>query len=418
MHIAMLGTRGVPARYGGFETAVEEIGRRLVTRGHEVVVYCRGAVAPRPREHLGMRLVHLPAARKKSLETLSHTGLSVAHLLSSRRAADAAIVFNSANAPFLPALRLRGVPAAVHVDGLEWRRAKWQGAGRTYYRAAESLAVRWGDALIADAQGIADYYAEEFGAATDLLAYGAPIQAEPGWERIDELGLLSGKYHVVVARFEPENHVLDIVQGYARSTASMPLVVVGSAPYADDYTAQIRRVAEADSRINLLGGVWDQEQLDQLYANSLTYVHGHSVGGTNPSLLRAMGGGAAVLAYDVVFNREVLGGAGRYFSSPGELARLLETAESAPDLMHDSGRALRARAQTRYRWDEVADGYESLLTRLAAGESQRGRYNGRRRGISGWGVPAARRAATVETPTWAEQPARERLEDDDPAAAA
>ncbi len=379
MRIAMLGTRGVPARYGGFETAVEEIGHRLVDRGHEVVVYCRGAEAPRAREHLGMRLVHLPAARKRSLETLSHTAFSVAHLLSGRRGADAAVVFNSANAPFLPALRLRGIPAAVHVDGLEWRRAKWQGLGRAYYRVAESLAVRWGDALIADAQGIADYYAEEFGADTELLAYGAPIQAEPGWERVDELGLLPGKYHVVVARFEPENHVLEIVQGYARSTASMPLVVVGSAPYADDYTAAVRRVADGDSRIRMLGGVWDQQQLDELYANSLTYVHGHSVGGTNPSLLRAMGGGAAVLANDVVFNREVLGAHGWYFSSPDELARLLEKSEGAPDLMRDAGRALRARAETLYRWDDVTDGYEALLSRLAAGDSQRGRYDGRRR---------------------------------------
>jgi glycosyltransferase involved in cell wall biosynthesis len=328
-----------------------------------------------------MRLVHLPAARKKSLETLSHTALSVAHLLSGRRGADAAIVFNSANAPFLPALRLRGVPAAVHVDGLEWRRAKWQGLGRAYYRVAESLAVRWGDALIADAQGIADYYTEEFGAATELLTYGAPIQSEPGWERLDRLDLLPGKYHVAVARFEPENHVLEIVQGYARSTASMPLVVVGSAPYSDAYTAEIRRVADRDSRIRMLGGLWDQEQLDQLYANSLTYLHGHSVGGTNPSLLRAMGGGAAVLAYDVVFNREVLGAHGWFFTSPDELARLLEKAEGAPDHMRDAGSALRARAETLYRWDEVADGYEALLGRLSAGDSQRGRFSGKRRHV-------------------------------------
>jgi glycosyltransferase involved in cell wall biosynthesis len=381
MRIALLGTRGVPARYGGFETAVEEIGQRLVARGHEVVVYCRGAQAPLAREHKGMRLVHLPAARKKSLETLSHTALSVAHLLYGRRGADAAIVFNAANAPFLPALRLRGVPTAVHVDGLEWRRAKWQGLGRAYYRAAESLAVRWGDALIADAQGIADYYAEEFGAATELLAYGAPIQHEPGWERVDELGLLPGKYHVVVARFEPENHVLEIVEGYARSHASMPLAVVGSAPYADEYTAAVRRVADGDSRIHMLGGVWDQQQLDELYANSLTYLHGHSVGGTNPSLLRAMGGGTAVVAYDVVFNREVLGAHGRFFRTRDELAALLEAAEAAPDQVRDAGSALRDRARTLYRWDDVADGYEGLLKRLAAGESQRGRISGRRRHV-------------------------------------
>ena len=288
----MLGTRGVPARYGGFETAIEEIGRRLVTRGHEVVVYCRGAEDPTLESHLGMELVHLPAAEKKSLETLSHTALSTVHLWRSRRRFDAAIVFNAANAPFLPVIRARNVPVAVHVDGLEWRRDKWTGAGQRYYRAVESLSVRWADALIADAQGIADYYTEEFGAETELLVYGAPIQEDPGAERLGELGLLPQKYHLVVARFEPENHVAEIVSGYVASNATLPLVVVGSAPYADGYTARIHALAEGSSRVRMLGGLWDQQQLDELYANSLTYVHGHSVGGTNPSLLRAMGASA------------------------------------------------------------------------------------------------------------------------------
>ena len=159
LSIAMVGTRGVPARYGGFETAVEEIGRRLSDSGPRVVVYCRtvpGAEPPPPAEHLGMELVHLPAARRRSLETLSHTALSVRHLLAHRT--DAAILFNAANSPLLPALRAARIPVATHVDGLEWKRAKWGVTGRRYYRAAEALAVRWSDALIADAQGIADYY--------------------------------------------------------------------------------------------------------------------------------------------------------------------------------------------------------------------------------------------------------------------
>src|SRR4051794_14167804 len=163
LRVALVGTRGVPARYGGFETAVEEVGRRLADRGHEVVVYCRtvpGSEQPRADEYLGMRLVHLPAARKRSLETLSHSALSIAHLLIHRT--DAAVVFNAANSPLLPALRGARIPFATHVDGLEWKRAKWGGAGRRYYRLAESLAVRWSDALIADAQGIADYYRAEF----------------------------------------------------------------------------------------------------------------------------------------------------------------------------------------------------------------------------------------------------------------
>jgi glycosyltransferase involved in cell wall biosynthesis len=205
MRIAMVGTRGVPARYGGFETAVEEVGRRLVERGHEVVVYCRTGcgAADAPLTLLGMELVHLPAARKRSLETLSHSALSVGHLL--RHRVDAAFIFNAANAPLLPVLRAARIPVATHVDGLEWKRAKWGDLGRRYYRLAEALAVRWSDALIADARGIADYYAREFGASTTLLRYGAPL-IRPGAERLADLGLQPRGYHLVVARFEPENH--------------------------------------------------------------------------------------------------------------------------------------------------------------------------------------------------------------------
>src|SRR3954469_8876100 len=191
MHIAVVGPRGVPARYGGFETAVEEVGRRLAAAGHRVVVYCRTSSTdgdtPRPDRHLGMELVHLPAARKRSLETLSHTALSVGHLLGHR--VDAAFVFNAANAPLLPVLRLARIPVATHVDGLEWKRAKWGGAGRRYYRGAESAAVRWSDALIADAPGIAAYYSEEFSAATRQIAYGAPIIEAIGYDRLAEIGV-------------------------------------------------------------------------------------------------------------------------------------------------------------------------------------------------------------------------------------
>lgn len=378
MDIAFLGTRGVPAHYGGFETAIEEIGQRLVARGHRVTVYCRRSEEPAPSHHLGMRLVHLPAIHRKSLETLSHTFLSALHLVASRRRHDAVFVCNAANAPFLPLLRLGKAPIAVHVDGLEWKRAKWQGIGRRYYRVVESLSVRWADALIADAVGIADYYADEFRAPTDLLAYGAPILLEPGASRIKDLDLEPAGFHVVVARFEPENHVAEIVEGYRASSAELPLVVVGSAPYADEYTNRVKALAHGDPRIRLVGGIWDQQQLDELYANALTYVHGHSVGGTNPSLLRAIGAGTAVLAFDVNFNREVLGDIGHYFATPSELAPLFEKAESDQQQMKESGELLRDRAARDYRWDDVALGYEALAAKLRNGHSTRGVATGRR----------------------------------------
>lgn len=365
MRISMIGTRGVPARYGGFETCVEEVGQRLAKRGHEVTVYCRAAEGDENMafgEHLGMRLVPLPALRRKTLETLSHTALSVRHAATVRP--DVVFVFNAANAPLLPVLRLRHIPVVTHVDGLEWKRAKWNGMGQRYYRAAEALAVRWSDALIADAVAIQDYYSERFSVSTEYIPYGAPILGEAGTARIAELGLSPQGYHLVVARFEQENHVDLAVEGYRRSGARHPLVVVGAAPYADEYTAEIRRLADTDSRVRLLGSVWDQEQLDQLYGNALTYVHGHSVGGTNPSLLRAMGAGTATSAFDVSFNREVLADFGRYFGDPDELAALCEEAEAEPDAARRRGRAQLA-SLDRYEWDGVADSYEALAFRMA-----------------------------------------------------
>ncbi|MBD7919266.1 DUF1972 domain-containing protein [Cellulomonas sp. Sa3CUA2] len=384
----MVGTRGVPARYGGFETAVEEVGRRLADAGHRVRVYCRSGNSELS-SYAGMELVTLPALRQRSLETLSHTGVSVGHLLGRRT--DVAFVFNAANAPYLPLLRGARIPVATHVDGLEWQRAKWGGAGRRYYRAAETAAVRWSDALIADAVGIADYYRAEYDVPTTLLTYGAPVLDAPGHDALADVGLQPGAFHLVVARFEPENHVDLWVEGYVRSGARHPLVVVGSAPYADEYTAKVHASAQGDPRVRFLGGVWDQRLLDQLYANSLTYLHGHSVGGTNPSLLRAIGAGAATVAYDVSFNREVAGDDGVYVRTPAEVARALEDAEADEPTTRSRGTRLRERARA-YDWDEVAAGYEQLALALAEGRVPGPRPRASRRGA---GAAPARQTETV-----------------------
>ena len=362
LHVAMVGTRGVPAHYGGFETAIEEIGQRLVQRGHRITVYCRdmGEGTEKPSEHLGMELVHLPAMRKRSLETLSHTGLSVAHLL--RHRPDAAILFNAANAPYLPAFRAARIPVATHVDGLEWKRAKWGKGGQNYYRTVERLAVRLSDALIADAVGIQDYYRQKFDADTVYLAYGAPLLAEGNTDKLGQLGLKPQAYHLVVARFEPENHVHLIVDGFVRSRSELPLIVVGSAPYSNRYTSAVHGLA--DARVRFVGGIWDQELLDQLYANALVYWHGHSVGGTNPSLLRAIGSGTATNAFDVGFNREVLEHSGRYFSDPQDVASLVVEAERPGSDVAARGEQARLIAH-RYSWDLVTDGYEELCHDLA-----------------------------------------------------
>jgi len=362
MRLAMIGTRGVPARYGGFETCVEEVGARLAEAGHDVVVYCRHGNGPStdtPPSYRGMTLVHLPAVRHRALETLSHTAASVAHLVT--HPVDAVVLFNVGNAPLLPLLRARRLPVATHLDGLEWKRAKWAGIGSRYYRVAESLAVRWSDALIADAQGIRDYYVDRFGVYPEVIRYGAPIVTATRPERLADLDLQPRRYHLVVARLEPENNVHLIVEGHRASAAKLPLVVVGSVPYRSAYARMLPD--RADDRVRFVGPVWDQSLLDELYANALTYAHGHSVGGTNPSLLRAIGAGTCTLAYDVSFNREVLAEAGWYWRDSAELARLFERAEAEPDRVLRRAPELRARARD-YDWDDVAARYEALCADL------------------------------------------------------
>ncbi len=358
--VALLGTRGIPARHGGFETAVEHIGPGLAQRGWDVTVYCRNP-GQKLRAYEGTRLVNLPALRLKAAETLSHTALSTAHAMVSDP--DVAIVFNSGNAPFVAPLKVRGIPVAVHVDGLEAERAKWEGFGAKYYAWAERSAVTHADAVIADALAIGDYVRERYGRASEYLPYGAPIVNGPV-PRLAELGLADGGYHLTVARFEPENHVLEIVRGYRTSSAGLPLIVVGAASYSHDYAQAVEHAAGGDARIQLLGAVWDQELLDQLYCGARSVLHGHSVGGTNPSLLRAMGAGAAVTAYDCVFNREVTGGNALWFTDESGVATALERDERAPD---GRGAALRTRAETAYRWEDVIDGYAVLCEKLVRG---------------------------------------------------
>jgi glycosyltransferase involved in cell wall biosynthesis len=324
-----------------------------------------------------MQRVVLPSVRTKTMETLSHSAISTAAVVTLRKP-DVVFMFNAANAVLLPALRARRIPVATHVDGLEWKRAKWSGLGQKYYRKAEELAVRWSDALIADAAGIADYYRAEFDAPTELLSYGAPILRDVGSERLAELRLSPAGYHLVVARFEPENHVDLIVEGYRLSRASLPLVVVGSAPYSSDYIARVESLATGDDRVRLVGSVWDQDLLNELYANAATYLHGHSVGGTNPSLLRAMGAGAPVVAFDVSFNREVAGGEAPVFDSVESVAVRVEWAEDNMEWMRAHGRAGQERAALHYRWDDVARGYADLAERLAGGYTIHGPRRRRR----------------------------------------
>jgi len=358
MKIAMIGTRGVPAAYGGFETAVDEVGTRLVERGHGVTVYCRGPKGV--SEYRGIHCITLPAPRIKALETLAHTGRSIMHARG--QAFDVVLLFNVGNAPLLAVVKQ---PVVLHVDGLEWKRGKWGLIGRTYYRICERLAAASRHDLIADAESIATYYETRYNVRSNVIAYGAPVRLPAADDRrcLGPLGLDPDAYLLMVARLEPENNVHVVLDAYGRSSRRIPLVVVGDAPYRSRYLDNLRRTFAGTPNVLHLGRVDDQSLLDVLYVSARAYVHGHTVGGTNPSLLRAMGAGAPVIASDGVFNREVCGDVALYFSSAADLRPILD--ESMETSSRERGAEGRSRAVERYDWDAVTMKYEALLSRCA-----------------------------------------------------
>ncbi len=362
MKIAIIGTRGVPANYGGFETFAEELGSRLAARGHEVTVYGRrGFIDPQLGEYRGMRLVVLPSLRSKHLETVSNTLLAAFH--AARRGFDVVLMCNAANAPFVRILQMAGVPVALNVDGLERKRRKWGIAGRTYYRLGECLAARLPNALITDAEVIRRYYRRAYRAPSEMIVYGGDLVPPNGAETLAELGLETGEYLLYVSRFEPENNPDRVVEAYRRVGGTRRLVMVGGAPYARGLT---RRVAElADERVLLPGPIYGEGYRELLF-NCRLYIHATEVGGTHPALVEAMGAGRPVLYYDTPENREVTGDAGLRFRFDGATAlgeRIAELIDDGPRL-DDLGRRAKARVEHHYRWSDVADRYEEVLERL------------------------------------------------------
>lgn len=362
MKVAILGTRGVPANYGGFETFAEELGARLAERGHDVTVYGRrGFIDPTLGAHRGMRLVVLPSIPTKHLETVSNTLLASLHAMFARY--DAVLLCNAANSPFIPILRWTGIPVAINVDGLERKRRKWGAAGRTYYRLGEQLSAWLPNTLVTDARVIQRYYRRFYSRPSVMIPYGGDLQAPDGTGTLERMGLSPGEYVLYVSRFEPENNPDRVLEAWSRVDTTRRLVMVGGAPYAPEL---VRRIHElADDRVLLPGPVYGEGYRELLF-HSRIYVHATEVGGTHPALVEAMGAGRPVLYYDTPENREVAAGAGVGFRFSGRNAletRLEELLEDQSELAGLS-EASQRRVAERFRWSQVADAYEEVLRSL------------------------------------------------------
>lgn len=357
IRIAIVGTRGIPARYGGFETFAEELSTRLAQRGHAVTVYCR------ERHHQsvyrGVSLVYLRTLRHKYFDTIYHTAVSTMHLLFHRQ--DAALYCNAATAVFTIWPRIAGIPVALNVDGLERNRTKWNRVAKLWYLISERLATLFPNAVVTDAEVIAEYYRARYSKRSTFIPYGAELGKVDSDAMLHELGLERGRYFLYVSRMEPENNALLVREAFEKVGSPFKLALIGDAPYAGEY---IRRVGDTrDPRIVMPGAIYGIGY-HELQSHSFAYIHATQVGGTHPALIEAMGRGAVVLYLNTTENAEVAYGAGIAFEPDNLRAKLEEVlAMSEADRQHLAQLAM-TRAAQRYSWDAVTDRYERLLLSL------------------------------------------------------
>jgi glycosyltransferase involved in cell wall biosynthesis len=359
MRIVILGTRGIPASYGGFETFAEHLSTRLVARGHEVTVYGRAHyVSPRQLEYHGVRLKVLPTIRHKYFDTVIHAFLSAIHAVPSRF--DAALICNAANAPFAPILRLTGTPVAINVDGLEHKRKKWGWLGRRYYLAAERLATILPNVMVTDAQVIHDYYLARYNANSEMIAYGSEVERRPDRASVRRWRAEPNRYVLYVSRLEPENNAHLVIEAFKKVRTAYRLLIVGDAPYAHDYISDLKARARGDKRIVFTGFVFGQDYR-ALQQNAYCYVHATEVGGTHPALLEAMGYGNCVLTLATPENIEAVGDAGIPYADELDLAEKLQRVLRDGSLVQSYRNRAQVRVQRYYDWDRVVDQYEKLF---------------------------------------------------------
>src|SRR5947208_1866395 len=369
MKIAILGTRGIPASYSGFETAAEQLASRLSEKGHEVVVYCRPHVVDkRLREYKGARLVHLPTIRNKYLDTFTHTFLSSLHA-ARRRHPDVALFFIAGNSPMCLITRWADIPTIINVDGLDSDRSKWPGIAKAYLRFAERNAPRWADTALTDSHAVAEIFEQRYRQRIAVVPYGVEDPGYDGTKTLEGLGLEPRKYLLFVGRLEPENNPHVLVDAFARISAErargMKLVIVGGAPYAGDYIRQVHR--KGDPRVIFPGYVFGRDYWE-LQRHAYLFCAPTEVGGTHPVILESLAAGNCVLVNDHAPNVETVGDAGLTFSGREgvpSLAAQLERLFDHPEIVE----AYRARARERakrYSWDAVTDQYEQLLLAAVA----------------------------------------------------
>ncbi len=360
-----MGTRGIPASYSGFETCVEQLGQRLVERGHEVTVYCRSHhITYEGTHYKGMQLVKLPTVKNKYLDTIVHSFISSVHALF--HPYDVAIYFIAANSPVTWIPRLVGTKTVLNVDGLDWKREKWPNLAKKYIQFAEYLATKLPTSYFTDSHVVQAYYRQRFRSEAPYIPYGSEVEIIPPGEILAQFGLEPGKYILFVGRLVPENCAHHLVEAFKGLATDLKCVIVGDAAYADDYISSLKAMAEDDPRIVFTGYVFGKGY-HELGSNAYIFVESSGVGGTHPALVEAMAFGNCVITHNTAENLETIGDAGlAYNGKVGavDLKRVLQDLIDQPDQIEYYRIKAKQRAHSAYSWETVTDAYERLCYQL------------------------------------------------------
>ena len=364
MTIALIGSRGYPIVYSGYETFVKEVAERLVAQEIIVRVYChKNLFKERPSQLNGIELVYVPTIETKILSQLVHSFFSMMHACFSD--ADVILAVNAANGPWGLLSKIFGKKTAINVDGMEWLRPKWKGLGARYFKFAAWLSTKLYDRIITDAEAMRKVYLAQFKTESTVIAYGANIRYSQNPELIKQFGLVAQDYYLIVGRLIPDNNADLLLAGFLEAHSDKKLVIVGDVPYQDAYAQGMKE--KTSEKVLFLGYVNDQAVLAELYHHCYAYLHGHEFGGTNPTMLKAMAYGCAILALDTSFNREMLqeGQFGQFFlKSSQSVALSLQQADKHPQKLADLRLNARNGLTQKYNWDQVTNAYANLFKEL------------------------------------------------------
>lgn len=364
MRIAIIGSRGYPYVYSGYETFVKELVERLVVQDIEVVVYChKNLFKTYPKEVNGVKLKYFSTIESKVLSQFVHSFQAMVHACFQQY--DVILVVNSANGPFGLFTKIFRKKTAINVDGLEWLRPKWKGLGSKYFYFASKISTRLYDRIITDSFEMRKIYLKEFNTDSTVIAYGANIRYSKDHSIIRKWDLSQQAYYLIVGRLIPDNNADLIVEEFVRSKSTKKLVIVGDVPYQDSYAKKIKSVT--DPRVVFTGYITDQNELAELYHNCYIYLHGHQYGGTNPTMLKALAYGCAILALDTVFNKEMLDGLnyGIFFTKQtGNLAEVIDNLEKDDLFLGSLREKARDRIRNNYTWEKICSQYIDLFRQL------------------------------------------------------